>query len=408
MKVCFETFGCRLNRAEALDEEARYLAAGWELTQRHDEADRFVIRGCSVTARAQRDCEKLIAHLKRKYPTTRIIVQGCLSQQTNAAGALNVRIANRVRRAQDLPLPDGVVVPVPTRTSRAYLKVQDGCSGKCAFCIVPHFRGRSVSEPFKALLDRAKRFRDAGYHEIVVTGCNLSLYASEGKRLPDLLAALAAVGDDSTLENSCRIRLGSVEPGVCALETVSVIAEHKNICRFLHLPIQSGSNRILLAMGRPYLVKDIDDILQLAVKRIPLIGLGCDVMTGFPGETEMDFLATRGLLERQPFTNVHVFPFSQRPGTSAATAGGQVPKDVRSRRAHELAALTDVKHNQAAKRFRGHQVEVVIENEKEQAGWTSEYFWFKRSSLARISDPLPRKSLAKFQVTNSHHGELVG
>ena len=227
MKVCFETFGCRLNKAEALQMEADYLARGWERTESHADADLFVIRGCSVTAHAQSECEKLITHLKRKYPLAQFRICGCIDKKSlkvSGFESLNVR-APRPPNFQTLKLSNPLTVP--TRTARAYLKVQDGCAGNCTFCIVPKFRGTSKSEDCTELLDKAKRFIEAGYHEIVVTGCNLSLYASQGKRLPDLLAALAGLDAD------CRIRLGSIEPGSCALETVQAMAERSNVCRFL-------------------------------------------------------------------------------------------------------------------------------------------------------------------------------
>lgn len=397
MKACFITFGCRLSRAEALDEEAAYQAKGWELTDQHAEADLFVVRGCSVTSRAQHECEKLIDHLRRKYPFTQLKICGCLDQAKKTSPLLHARGITPATLAAG----NNAAAPVPTRTARAYLKVQDGCSGKCTFCIVPRFRGASRSVPFEEVLDKARRFVDAGYHEIVVTGCNLSLYASGGKRLPELLAALAQISPN------CRIRLGSIEPGACAIETVDVLAEQANACKFLHIPIQSGSNATLSAMRRPYLVKDIESLVTKAVSLMPHIGLGCDVMTGFPGETDMDFLATRGLLERMPFSNAHVFPYSERPDTPAAASLNIVPKPVRSERAHELADLIRTKRHRFAKSFIGQEVEIVVEDEKKQAGWTSEYLWFEKVTTAGQT-PTPRKWLLRAKVFTASSHRLQG
>ena len=385
MKVCFETFGCRLNKAEALQMEADYLADGWEVTTKHSDANLFVIRGCSVTARAQYECEKLIAHLKRHYPAAGIKICGCLSDASKPSKPLE-------------PLkPSKPLEPLPVRTARAYLKVQDGCAGKCTFCIVPKFRGESRSEPFTGLLDRAKRFIDAGYHEIVVTGCNLALYASEGKRLPDLVSALAG------LDAGCRIRLGSLEPGACAQETAHAIAESPNVCRFLHLPVQSGSNRILLAMRRPYVVKDVEETATLASKLMPDLGLGCDLMTGFPGESELDFTATRGLLKRLPFVHAHVFPFSKRPGTLAAGFPRQLAKDIRSARARLLSDDMRSKRRKFAKTFIGKTVEIVVEDEKTGRGWTGEYL-----PCEPLSGSFVRKSVVRVFVTKTRDGLLLG
>ena len=380
MKVCFETFGCRLNKAEALEMEADYLARGWELTDRHDDADLFVVRGCSVTSRAQRDCEKLIEHLRKHYPKTPLRVCGCLAPRTPHQAPSTKHQAPSTKHQAP--------TPTPTRTAKAYLKVQDGCSGACTFCIVPHFRGASRSIPFDEVLDRAKRFVDAGYHEIDVTGCNLALYASGGKRLPELVAALADVSP------SCRIRLGSVEPGSCARETVAAMAAHENVCRFLHVPVQSGSNRILQAMRRPYLVRDVEQLATDAMKLLPDLGLGCDVMTGFPGESEGDFAATEGMLRNLPFNLAHVFPYSKRPGTLAAAFMGEVPRHVRSARAHRLAALVDERRLRYARRFLGRIVEIVVESETETVGWTGEYL------RCRSVVPVPRKSRAQIKVTH--------
>ena len=377
MKICFETFGCRLNKAEALQQEADFLAAGMEITDSHKDADLIVVRGCSVTSKAQHDCERLIEHLRRKYPQTPVKIEGCLTAD---------RFTN-LPKVPEVPSKPGTPT-VPVRTARAYLKVQDGCSGKCTFCIVPKFRGSSSSLPFDELLDKARRFIDAGYCEIVVTGCNLSLYASGGKRLPELVSALAA------LSQKCRIRIGSLEPGQCAMDTVEAMAESKNICRFLHVPVQSGSDKVLKAMHRPYAVPDMEKLATLARKRMPLIGLGCDLMTGFPGETEADFQDTVMLLGRLPFSNVHVFPFSSRPGTVAATMGWQIDREVRSQRAHRLATLGEAKREAFARLFLGKVVEIVSERKSVCAGWSGEYLYCKVPKTFA-----PRKSLVRMIVT---------
>lgn len=359
--------------------EAAYLAKGWTVTARPAEADLLVVRGCSVTARAQRDCERRIDHLRRHYPKTPLRLCGCLPKATKAPSP-----------AAQLASEAAAVPAVPTRTARAYLKVQDGCSCACTFCIVPTFRGASVSVPFADVLDKARRFVEAGYRELVVTGCNLALYSSEGQHLPELVAALAAVSAD------CRIRLGSLEPGPCARETVSAMAAAPNVCRFLHIPVQSGSNRILAAMKRPYLVRDVEALVGTATKLLPGLGLGCDVMTGFPDESAFDFAATEGLLRRLPFNHAHVFPYSERPGTLAAAFGGAVPRDVRSVRAHQLADLVRTKREQFARRFLGREVEIVVEGERKTEGWTGEYL------RCRTVSPAPRKARARIAVAKVH------
>ena len=181
-----------------------------------------------MTAKAQRDCEKAIAHLRERFPSAEIRITGCLPAATRELSVENPQ-------------------PAALNISRAYLKVQDGCSGKCAFCIVPQFRGAPVSVPFKDVIERARAFLGAGFREIVLTGCNLCLYRSEGQGLAELAAALASLESPGH-----RIRLGSVEPGICDGRLVDALEAHPNICRFLHLSLQSGSEDVLRRMRRPY------------------------------------------------------------------------------------------------------------------------------------------------------------
>ena len=382
MKVRFETFGCRLNRAEALQREADFLAAGWELVHDFMDADLVVVRGCSVTAKAQAECEHLIARIRRKRPDAKVLVEGCLRD-----------------KGGDDPLPPSDGSALPKRTARAFLKAQDGCSCHCSFCIVPQFRGKPQSTPFDDLLRRAERLRDeAGYGEIVLTGCNLSLYSSGGKRLPDLVSALAALG-------GFRLRLGSIEPGAVAKETVAAVAESPNVCRSLHLSAQSASSTVLGAMRRSYGTQELESLLARVGTLLPNCGLGCDIMTGFPGETEMDFRQSAAFVARHRFSNVHAFPFSRRPGTVAASLPKQCDHETRSERAHEIADIARRNRADFAAAFRNREVEIVVEDEEDVAGWTSEYLWCTVPT-AKSSD-FPRKSIRRVRVVSAESGKLV-
>ncbi len=379
-RVSFETFGCRLNRAEALQMEADYIAAGWQVTDSHKDADLIIVRCCSVTRRAEADSQKLIDHLHAKYPRTRVLAVGCIKE--------------KVGRAPTRPVASSGTVS--TRTARAYLKVQDGCNGACTFCIVPTFRGKSVSTPFQDVLATAQKFIAAGYHELVVTGCNLSHYLSDGKRIPEVLAALADLSPD------CRIRLGSLEPSPVAATAVDVITEKANICNFLHVPIQSGSDRILSAMRRPYLHREVDALLKKATTQMPGLGLGCDIIVGFPDEKDIDYFATQSLLSRHPFTKAHIFPYSERPGTQAIQLTGALPREVRHARARELARQMDEVRTRYVRRFLGHVVEVVVEAEDPCVGWTAEYVWCQFKGFAK------RKELVRVLITDLQGHILLG
>ena len=385
MKVCFDTFGCRLNRAEALSMEAGFLARGWKVASSHAEADLIIVRGCSVTAKAQHECERLLEHLKEKYPAKRVIATGCLKQKRNEA------------LLRDLDMDR-----IPLSTTRVFLKVQDGCSSNCAFCIVPQFRGTARSVVFEDVLEQAKRFFDAGYTEIVVTGCNLSQYNSKGRRIAQLAAALAA------LDGRRRIRIGSVEPGPAAAELVDAMAANANICRYLHLPVQSGSNTVLSAMRRPYKVQDVEEIVDAARKAMPFVAIGCDLMAGFPGESEHDALATRSLTMRLAIARAHVFPFSERPGTAAALMAGKILPALRAERAAALQRIADEERTRYAKRMIGRVVEIVVEDEENVAGWTGEYLWCRLRHEYAAAIGAKRRDLVKIRVQKAEGHVLAG
>ncbi|MBQ6007863.1 MAG: radical SAM protein [Kiritimatiellae bacterium] len=449
MKVAFVTFGCRLNRAESLDLEARYRAAGHEIIDLGSVPqpslssgtvpktsgavpDLILVRGCSVTAKAQRDCEKSIAHLRTQFPTAEVRPIGCLPNAGPVPTIGPVPPENLGTVPQDK-------VCLPLQTSRAYLKIQDGCSGRCTFCIVPHFRGQPVSIPFDEIMVRTKSFLAAGYREIILTGCNLSLYHWSDHNLATLLSALAELGTDpvrsgtgprvlgtdpgisevlgtdsgisetvprflgtgpevlvGTVPNvgtvPARIRIGSLEPGRVCEAVLDVMAQYPNICRFLHLSLQSGSNRILKRMNRPYEITWAERFCSAARERLGTdLALGADIITGFPSETEEDFEATRAFLERHAFSNLHVFPYSERPGTPAATMDGAIPRAVRLARARELTELGHRQRETFAQTFLGREVEVCVECGGEH-GWTSAYLPCKWKS------PAERRSLVRKRI----------
>lgn len=386
MKVCFVTFGCKLNRAETLSLTAGFEAAGWEVTSCCGEANLIVVRGCSVTRRAQTDCEKEIARLEAKYPMKRIVVTGCLPGRKNEA------ILKKIP-ADEIPLG----------TARAYLKVQDGCNGRCTYCIIPRFRGAARSVAYGEVLDKAKRLIASGYSEIVITGCNLSMYSSEGKTFPELVSSVASLAPEK-----CRIRIGSVEPSPATEELVRVIAAHKNVCRHIHLSVQSGSDRILLAMRRPYKVADLDRICETANDLLSAPALGCDMISGFPGESSYDHLCSEKFLRRHNFSSCHSFKYSERPGTPAAAFLGSVDPDLRSGRARKLAYVADAIRSGYLASFVGKKVRIVVEDEERQAGWTDEHVWCAAASVPGGGVRAERRSFQTMLVTGVKEGCFTG
>ena len=393
MRVAFVTFGCRLNHAEVLDMEARFAAAGHQIvdlgsvpivSQGTVPIDMIIVRGCSVTAKAQKDCEKEISRLRRLYPSSQIVPTGCLP------GTVPTALVGTV--------PTALAGTVPMATSRAYLKVQDGCSGKCSFCIVPQFRGHPVSLPFDAILDRARAFLEAGFRELVVTGCNLALYRDWGTDPSDLGTDPSDSDRGTDLSNTIhRIRIGSLEPGFCEERLIDTLSAHPNICRSIHISLQSGSNRILRLMNRPYTAEAVAAFCRNVRERVgERCAFGADVIAGFPGETEADHEATKRLLRMETaggpvFSNLHVFPYSERPGTPAADFPDAIPAAVRKMRAKELEAIGRQNREAFVKRFDGQDVIICIE--KDGHGWTDEYL--------RLEAPpgLPRRSLQRLNVS---------
>lgn len=414
MRVAFVTFGCRLNKAEALDLEARYAAAGWEIASlkqhfggcRGDAPDLIVVRGCSVTAKAQRDCEKAIAQLRMRFPATEINITGCLAAAMENKG----KDSNPTENAPNIIKPETPTgIAEHYSLSRAYLKVQDGCSGKCAFCIVPSFRGKPRSLPFTAAIERARAFLAAGFREIVLTGCNLCLYRSEGRGIAELAAALASMESPGH-----RIRFGSIEPGVCDSRIIDAMESHPNICRFLHLSLQSGSDRVLRLMRRPYTISQVAEFCTDAVRRLgPRLSFGADVIAGFPGETAGDHETTKRFLSKayatpyvsdgkasasrySPFIHLHVFPYSERPGTEAAAMPSPVPTEIRRKRAKEIERIGAANRTAFAASIVGKDVTVCIE--RDGNGRTDEYL------RCILTGSAPRRSLVR-AIVKTHSGK---
>ncbi len=381
MTVAFKTFGCRLNRAETAQFEASFAAAGFERVPFGSPADIVVLHTCAVTQAAENECLKLIRSLRKKEPSTVLVLAGCAVEavSTETLGTLGVDLivtreekddlATRVMRHVGVHSVPGPCLPLRT-TKRASLKIQDGCDFFCSYCIVPHTRGLPRSRPFDDCLSEAQAFIAAGFQEIVVTGCNIACYADGARTVVDLLAALA------TLPGLGRIRLGSIEPGTVERDVARLMAVTPTICKFLHLPIQSGDDGVLTRMGRRYTASQIARTLEETLGLMPRLGLGVDIITGFPGETQEAFDRTRALLQAFPFSNLHVFPYSERPGTPAATFDGAVPEKERKRRAAVLSHLKTHQRAAFAQQFVGQQIEVLIErfdNEGNAHGWTGEY-----------------------------------
>lgn len=391
MRVAIKTLGCRQNQSEsdALEESLRrdgYTAVGPD-----DAADLFIINTCSVTNEADADSRQAIRRAVRRNPSARVVVTGCYAQvgAEDIAKILGVAmVAGNGEKAQLSELIAGLraqapplvavsdiqqsrrFAPLPTPVgaarSRALLKVQDGCSYRCSFCIVPDTRGPNRSQPIEAALRDLRALVEAGYPEVVLTGTHLGTY---GRDLPISNSIAGLVAEMLEMAAPARLRLSSLDPHEVAEELIGCFGRFDNLCRHLHLPLQSGDESVLKRMRRPHTANEFRRLVERLVEAVPGIAIGTDVIVGFPGEGEAEFEATYRLLDRLPIAYLHVFNYSQRRGTVAATMPNQVPKGVRSARSAALRALSDAKWQ----RFRQTQVgqsfsAVILEGRDTQTG----------------------------------------
>ncbi len=288
--------------------------------------------------------------------------------------------------------------PLPLFTStRAIVRVQDGCRFGCSYCIVPRTRSRLWSRPLPEVVDEVQRLEATGFREIVITGANLGCYRDDTQGLPNLLAALLA---NTAIP---RIRLSSIESSTITPELIALMASDARICRALHIPLQSGSDAVLERMKRRYTRSSFLTLIEQALAAMPLLGIGTDIITGFPGESKRDYELTRSLVEALPFSNLHVFPFSARPGTEAATLDGRVHPPVARDRARELIALGNTKRDTFARQFIGRDVSVLVETTDDRGGtgWTSEYL------PARVDGAVREHDIVTLTPTTWQEGRLL-
>ncbi len=390
-RVAAVTLGCKLNYAETsaiLDELCKQ---GWLLSSIEEKADLVIIHTCAVTKQAEQKCRQKIRAIIRKNPASRIAVIGCYSQfNPEALSGINgihaILGSNDkfdIKNYEDIALgiaPSPLVRVTPSTTiekiypgyslpsavssdrTRAFLKIQDGCYNGCSYCAIPLVRGRSRSIPAARIVERAHLLASSGYREIVLTGVNTGDYHCGGNRLSDLLRMLEEV-------SISRIRISSIEPDIVDNELISLVAGSKKIVPHFHIPLQSGSDRILRAMRRHYDTALYRERVLLSVERIAECAIGADVMVGYPGETEEDFLKMYRFIEELPLASLHVFSCSIRPGTRLArqTANHEC-KPVESaeivRRYSELAELGRRHEARFKARYTGKECMVLIERSK--------------------------------------------
>lgn len=376
MKVTVHTLGCRVNQYESrLMEEQLAALPG--------EGEVILVNTCTVTALADRKGRKLVRQLRREHPEALIVAVGCqvdgAREQLLSAGA-DLALGNRDKaRIGELvaaflrgePPPTGGWPPLARERvhgfsrTRALLKVQDGCTVGCSFCRTWQVRGPLRSKPPAAAREEAAGLAKAGHREIVIVGINLAQYGLDLPGRPTLVGLLRELLKVPRV----RYRLTSLNPEGVTEELIELFAEEPRLCPYFHLPLQSGDDRVLSAMGRPYTAAEYREKAMALLSRVPKATLGTDVLVGFPREDERAFESTLELLAALVPLNLHIFRYSPRPGTRAARLPHQVPEEEKARRAAVLAARGRQWATQAARRFLGRILEVVLEHEEGGLWW---------------------------------------
>jgi len=380
--VAFATLGCRLNQVDGQEMQAALGANGFRAVPFGEPADVVVVNTCTVTARADFSDRQTIQRAVRGNPGARVVVTGCWAQ-TDPETVARVRGVDLVVGNADkgrLPemvadLLDGQLVsrvrvsdiravrtlaPAPVSDvprTRAFVKVQDGCQHRCAFCIVPLARGASRSRDPQVVLDQVRWLVEAGHAEVVLTGVDLGHYGFDLTPRTTLAALLHAMVEVPGLR---WIRLSSVLPSYFTPELLEIVTGSSVIAPHLHIPLQSGSDRVLRRMRRPYTVAMYRALVERLAAAIPDLGLGADVIVGFPGETDAEFEATQALVTALPFTYLHVFGYSDRRATEAERLDGHLEARVITARSRTLRALSRTKSLEFRRKLLGTVHEVLV------------------------------------------------
>lgn len=384
-KIAFYTLGCKVNQADTASMENLFLRSGHQLVSFDGEADVYIINTCVVTNTGQRKSRQTIHRAIRKNPNALIVVTGCYPQtaaeEVKAIAGVDMIIGNQ-DRAQIVQLVEERLAHRQTDTldavhkltastafeemaagditdkTRAFLKIQEGCNQFCTYCIIPYARGPLRSRSLESIRTETQRLISAGFKEIVLIGIHLGCYGKENPNGPTLYDAVKTVLDVPGVQ---RLRLGSLESVEVEPRLLTLMQEDARFCRHLHLPLQSGCDKTLQAMHRPYTTVKFKTLLADIKTKVPDIAITTDVIVGFPGETEADFETTCKFAESCGFSKMHIFPFSARKGTPAEKFAGAVTEAVKKERADILGRIDETMHKTFLQAMVGQNAEVLFE-----------------------------------------------
>lgn len=384
-KIAFYTLGCKVNQADTASMENLFLRSGHRLVSFDGEADVYIINTCVVTNTGQRKSRQTIHRAIRKNPNALIVVTGCYPQtaaeEVKAIAGVDMIIGNQ-DRAQIVQLVEERLAHRQTDTldavhkltastafeemaagditdkTRAFLKIQEGCNQFCTYCIIPYARGPLRSRSLESIRTETQRLISAGFKEIVLIGIHLGCYGKENPDGPTLYDAVKTVLDVPGVQ---RLRFGSLESVEVEPRLLTLMQEDARFCRHLHLPLQSGCDKVLQAMHRPYTTAKFKTLLADIKTKVPDIAITTDVIVGFPGETEADFETTCKFAESCGFSKMHIFPFSARKGTPAEKFAGAVTEAVKKERADILGRIDETMHKAFLQAMVGQTAEVLFE-----------------------------------------------
>ncbi len=402
MKNAFiHTLGCRLNSADSALLVSRLEQAGYTIVDDTATAALIVVNSCTVTAEAARKSRQAVRKFRAARPDAFLVVTGCSAEMDRDSflsdGAADLVLTNPEKReiaemileaaaghsglggkiksldAATTPFSEAAISKFPFR-SRAFLKIQEGCNNFCSYCIVPYARGPERSRKFDEALADCRRAVEAGFPELVLTGVNTCAYSDSGRDLGALVREICR------LPGEFRVRLSSTEPHPHNRSLLDVMAEEPRVCRFLHLSLQHGCDRILRGMNRHYTTAEYAAFVTAARARIPGIHIGSDLIVGYPGETDRDFEESLRFVEAMDFANLHLFTYSPRSGTPAARLAERISPEVAQQRYRKLKQTAERSRRKFLESQLGQKLPVIfetIDNDGFARGWSDNYIAFR-------------------------------
>jgi threonylcarbamoyladenosine tRNA methylthiotransferase MtaB len=399
-KIALETLGCKLNQAEVETLVHQLVAKGYQLTESVGEADIYVLNTCTVTHVADRKSRQLLKTARRQNPRASILAVGCYAQRApeelEQLGVANLILSNK-EKDRLLEVVDSIAEPRNGTSTgchtgwrsrtRSLVKIQEGCSTFCSFCVVPYVRGREHSLPLNAVLQEVRARLAAGHKEIVLTGTNIGRYSWNGHGSRGLAVLVQQILNEPGV---LRLRLSSLQPKDLSPELIRLWADER-LCPHLHISLQSGSDAILQRMNRNYTASEYERAIYSIRESIPDLAITTDIMVGFAGEGQREFEESYKFCERMNFANMHVFPYSARHGTAASKMPDQVEEKAKKERSQIMLILAQQSAQRFRRRFLSRTMKVLWESRADNTTWkglTANYLRVFTQSSGDLSNQL--------------------